>query len=198
MKDYLKSCQSEFWKEVFRKETEYIVRGLKGCKNVLSVGCGPAIIEKGLQENGFNVTGLDVSKEALEGAPDNLRTVVGSAEDMEFADASFDAVIYVASLQFIDNYGKAIRETARVLKPNGRLLAMLLNPASEFFKLKRSQADSYVNKIKHPDLAPIEKTIQMYFAVDETRYYLGIKNEQVSESHDQDLAALYIVRGVRI
>lgn len=197
MSSYLESCKTEFWKKVFEKELQYILRGLKGYENVLSVGCGPAIIEAGLQENGFNVTGLDVSEEALEGAPDNIRTVVGSAENMDFEDGSFDAVIFVASLQFIDNYEKAIQETKRVLRPKGRLLVMLLNPESEFFKEKRKQPDSYVNKIKHPNLMQIEETIQKYFDPVKAEYYLGIKGKKIFESKDPRLAALYVIQGVK-
>jgi len=197
MKKYLRSCQSEFWKEIFRKETEYILRELKGCKNILSVGCGPAVIEVGLQENGFNVTGLDISKEALDWAPDTIRTVVGSAEEMEFNNTSFDAAIYVASLQFIDDYEKAIQETARVLKPDGKLLVMLLNPTSEFFEMKRRQENSYVNKIKHRYLGPIEEIIRKHFAVVKAGYYLGIRDERIFESRNPNLAVLYIIQGVR-
>lgn len=197
MEKYLESCRSEFWREVFRKETEYLLTVLKDCKNILSVGCGPAIIERELQENSINVVGLDVSKEALKGAPDSIRTVVGSAEEMKFNNANFDAVIYVASLQFIDNYKQAIQETARVLKPNGKLIAMLLNPMSEFFEMKRRQADSYINKIKHSYLAPIENTIQKQFALIKTEYYLGIKNEQIFESQNPKLAVLYIIQGIK-
>jgi ubiquinone/menaquinone biosynthesis C-methylase UbiE len=197
MGKYLESCRSEFWQEVFRKETEYLLTALKDCKNILSVGCGPAIIERELQENGFNVVGLDVSKEALKGAPDSIRTAVGSAEEMKFDNANFDAVIYVASLQFIDNYKQAIQETARVLKPNGKLIAILLNPMSEFFEMKRRQADSYINKIKHPYLAPIKKAIQKQFSLIKTEYYLGIRNEQIFESQDPKSAVLYVIQGIK-
>jgi thioredoxin len=187
--------ESEFWKRVFEKEFKYILRELKGCKDVLSVGCGPAIIERGLQENGFNVTGLDISKEALEGAPDSIRTVVGSAESMDFADSSFDAAIYVASLQFIDDYEKAIRETARVLKPEGMLLVMLLNPESEFFKEKMKDSGSYVSQIKHPQLASMEEAILGYFDPVKSGYHLGIRGKEVFESRDLKSASLYIVIG---
>ena len=197
MNNYLNSCQSEFWKEIFEKELEYILRKLEGYKNVLSVGCGPAVIERGLQENGFNVTGLDVSRIALEGAPDNIRRVVGSAEDMEFNPGSFDAVIYVASLQFIDNYAKALQETERVLKPNGKLLAMLLNPGSEFFSGKKGQTDSYVNRIKHPYISPIEEAVRRFFDDVKIEYYLGIQNNEIFKSNNPNLAALYIIQGKR-
>src|SRR4030042_6267068 len=157
MDKYLQSCRTEFWKKVFKAELEYALQELKGSKDVLSVGCGPAIIEAGLAEHGFNVTGLDISKEALNQAPDNIRTVAGSVENMDFADNSFDAVIYIASLQFIENYKEAIKQTARVIRADGKLLAMLLNPQSQFFKEKVSNPASYVNKIKHKGLKEIEK-----------------------------------------
>jgi hypothetical protein len=64
-KRYIESCRKEFWQKVFQLELEYLIEHLKGCSGVLSVGCGPAIIEGGLAERGFNVTGLDVSQEAL-------------------------------------------------------------------------------------------------------------------------------------
>jgi len=46
MEKYLQSCKSEFWKKVFKAELDYILHQLKGTKDVLSVGCGPAIIEQ--------------------------------------------------------------------------------------------------------------------------------------------------------
>ena len=75
METYLQSCKTAFWKEVFIAERDYILQELTGAKDVLSVGCGPAIIEAGLGEHGFNVTGLDISKEALGRAPDRITTV---------------------------------------------------------------------------------------------------------------------------
>jgi len=108
MEKYLQSCKTEFWKKVFEAELHYILRELKGTKDILSVGCGPAIIETGLSEHGFNVTGLDISKEALGQAPDSIRAVAGSAENMDFADSSFDAAIYIASVQFIENIKKRL------------------------------------------------------------------------------------------
>jgi len=65
MEEYLQSCKTQFWKDVLEAELGYILRRLEGARDVLSVGCGPAIIEAGLAEHGFNVTGLDISEEAL-------------------------------------------------------------------------------------------------------------------------------------
>jgi hypothetical protein len=57
--------------------------------------------------------GLDVSAETLDGAPDGLRAVVGRAEELSFPDHAFDAVIFVASLQFVDDYRQAVAEAWR-------------------------------------------------------------------------------------
>ena len=199
MEKYLQSCKSEFWKKVFKAELDYILHQLKGIKDVLSVGCGPAIIETGLAEHGFNVTGLDISKEALDQAPDSIRTVAGSAEKMDFASLSFDAVIYVTSVQFIERYKEAIKQSARVLRSGGKLLVMLLNPESEFFKEKAKNPDSYINKIKHTDLREIERTIAEYFSVKsvKTEYFLGIKGTKVFQSRNSNAASLCVIKGTK-
>jgi ubiquinone/menaquinone biosynthesis C-methylase UbiE len=196
MEKYLQSCKSEFWKKVFKAELDYILHHLKGIKDVLSVGCGPAIIEAGLAEHGFNVTGLDISKEALDQAPDSIRTVAGPAEKMDFASLSFDAVIYVTSVQFIERYKEAVKETARVLRSGGKVLLMLLNPESEFFQGKKQNPDSYVNKIKHTDLNEIEGAVAKYFSI-KTEYFLGIKGTRIFQSRDSNVASLYVIKGAK-
>jgi ubiquinone/menaquinone biosynthesis C-methylase UbiE len=189
---YLESCRNEFWQKVFQLELEYLVQHMQGCRDVLSVGCGPAIMEGGLAERGFNVTGLDVSHEALNCAPDQVRTVASRAEDMSFPESSFDAVIYVASLQFVEDYRKALEKSAAVLRPNGKILAMLLNPQSEFFKSRSRDSGSYVSKIRHTDLKAMEDVIAERFSA-RTEYFLGVKDHEVFESADAANAALYII-----
>lgn len=194
MEKYLQSCRTEFWKSVFNAELNYLLQELKGAQEVLSVGCGPAIIEAGLVEHGFNVTGLDISEEALNEASNSIRTITGSAENVVFPESCFDVVIYIASLQFIERYELAVKETARVLREGGKLSVMLLNPESEFFKEKIKNPDSYINKIKHTDLKEIERAIAEYFAII-TEYFLGITGQDIFETRNPDLAALYVVKG---
>jgi SAM-dependent methyltransferase len=195
-KRYLESCRKEFWQNVFQLEIEYLVEKLEGCHDVLSVGCGPAIIESELSTRGFNVTGLDVSQEALNCAPDNVRTVMARAEDMTFPEFSFDAVIYVASLQFIDDYQRALEKSAPVLRPSGKIVAMLLNPASSFFKERFRNPNSYVSKIKHTDLKAIEDVIAHRFTVC-TEYFLGMEGERLLARANTMNAALYIISGTK-
>jgi len=193
---YMQSCRTEFWQRIFRIELEYILKHLVKGEEVLSVGCGPAIIESALSECGFSITGLDVSQEALDCAPDSVRTVAARAEDMPFPASSFDAVIYVASLQFIENYRKAIEETTRVLRPEGTLLVMLLNPESNLFKARLRDPNSYVRKIRHTDLREIEEVIAENYGV-HREYFLGVKGDAIFESRDVPDAVLYIIKGTR-
>ncbi|KFO66670.1 hypothetical protein ER57_14410 [Smithella sp. SCADC] len=103
VKRYVEICQEKFWQNIFQFETECLIERLQGCRDILSVGCGPAIIEGRLSGYGFNVTGLDVSAEALKCAPDSIRTFAGSAESMPFAESSFDAVeeFYTVQTEYI-------------------------------------------------------------------------------------------------
>lgn len=194
VKRYVETCQEKFWQNIFQFETEYLIERLQGCRDILSVGCGPAVIEGRLSGYGFNVTGLDVSAEALKCAPDSIRTFAGSAERMPFAESSFDAVIYVASLQFIEDYRKALQQTLNVLRPNGRIILMLLNPDSDFFKDRLREPDSYVNLIKHKSLSNIENVVEEFYTV-LTEYILGVKGDRIFKSHNPSEAALYVIYG---
>jgi ubiquinone/menaquinone biosynthesis C-methylase UbiE len=193
---YLSSCRSQFWRRVFAAELTYLLKYLTPEDDILSVGCGPAIIEQGLMEKGFSVTGLDVSREAIACAPDTMRAVVAPAEKMPFPEAAFDAVLFIVSLQFIADYRQALAEARRVLRPNGRVFALLLNPGSEFYKKKQLEVDSYVRKIKHTHMDEIESSMAAMFQT-KGEYFLGIVGEQVFPDDETETAALYVLQGIK-
>lgn len=194
IKKYVDTCREAFWQNVFQVEIDYLVSCLQGSRDILSVGCGPAMIEGRLSEHGFQVTGLDISQEALKCAPDSVRSAAGRAEDIPFPDASFDAVIYVASLQFIEDYGKALQRSVDVLRPEGKMIAMLLNPESDFLKKMLLDPDSYVTLIRHTNLNQIENVIAESFTI-QTEYILGVRGENIFESKKPSEAALYVIVG---
>jgi SAM-dependent methyltransferase len=196
MAAYTRSCKADFWQEIFRAEADYLAEHLRGCRDILSVGCGPADVESILSRQGFSLTGLDVSQEALGQAPEGIRKVAGRAEEMPFGNASFDAVIYVASMQFIEDYPKAIERTSDVLRPGGRLIALLLNPASAFFMEKMKNPASYVRRMKHADMNGIENAVTQHFSV-RTEYFLGIADGKVCDARNSTDAVLYIIDGTK-
>lgn len=190
---YLDSCKKNFWQKVFEKEADYLLEKLNPNEKVLSIGCGPAFVERNLVENGFSVTGLETSENRFDGAGDKIKKVIGFAEEMPFEENSFDAVVFIASLQFIDNYEKALLESKRVLKKKGKIVLMLLNPESDFIGKKMHDKNSYMNKAKH-NLEEIEKTAGKHFKT-QAEYFLGIEEERVFNSSDPKKAALYIIDG---
>lgn len=193
---YSESCRKDFWQEVFRAERDYLLQRLGDRQNVLSIGCGHAVVEEGLCRHGYHVTGLDISREALKCASGKIRMVAARAEDMPFPDSSFDAVVLVASLQFVDSVQKVVEQSVSVLRPEGMIIAMLLNPDSAFFKEKRRQPDSYVRRIKYLDLGPIEKALAENIHV-EAEYFLGVECGMVVRSRDPGRSLLYIIRGIK-
>lgn len=191
---YTEACSTPFWQKIFMAECDYLMRHLSVTDQILSVGCGPAVIERMLVAHGYSVTGIDVSEPALLDAKGTLPVVTGSAEALPFPDKTFDVVLYIASLQFVDSIKDALEQTARVLKPKGKLLALLLNPNSTFIQERYGNQSSYVSTIKHPVLADVLQCIQQRFSYS-GEYYLGIDADNQLNTTSQDPAntALYIV-----
>ena len=103
-------------------------------ESVIELGCGPGIgVREALKRvgpNGF-VAGIDQSPTAAHFATHvahravlSGRAVIMRAEaaDLPFRDAMFDKAFAVNSFQFWPDPARAVREIARVLAPNGRLV----------------------------------------------------------------------------
>ena len=189
--------RTEFGKKVLEEETKYVSRELGGCKKILSVGCGPGFLEAELMKRGTSeITGLDMSEEMLAHAPKELKIVLGNAEELPFKNSEFDAVLFVTSLEFINDYKKAVLEASRVLQSNGKIVVLILNSESDYFKEKNKKESSYFRKIKHTNLEELRCFLGKYFHV-EDEYFLGIKDEKIVSSCDKRTASLYVIRGVK-
>ena len=98
---------------------------------VLDVGSGTGALAFALAERKprAQVLGIDPSKEYVAYAnsrnpfPDRASFEAGDAQQLRFADASFDASLSLLVFNFIPNPGKALREVRRVTKPGGRISA---------------------------------------------------------------------------
>lgn len=101
-----------------------LIRG----KEVLELATGPGLLAKRVAPVTKCMLATDYSAgmiaEAKKGAcPKNLRFEVADALSLPYADASFDAVIIVNALHLLPEPERALREIARVLRPDGILIA---------------------------------------------------------------------------
>src|SRR5262249_49183699 len=85
----------------------------------LDVGCKDGHLARYLPE-GAAFAGIE--PEPTKKAGDDI--VRGVGEELPFADASFDAVLYLASFDYLVEPARAVDEAARVLKKGGRLVML--------------------------------------------------------------------------
>lgn len=91
-----------------------------GRRRVLEIGCGTGRLLAAI--DAAHRVGIDVSKGLLRVARTRGLAVAGAdAHALPFGDASFDAVVGGNGVFRYLDYGRALRECARVLRPGGRL-----------------------------------------------------------------------------
>jgi SAM-dependent methyltransferase len=95
---------------------------------LLDVACGDGRLLERAAEAGLEAWGADIAPTALRGAPKAARgrVLLADAQRLPFADAAFDRVTNVGSLEHFDDPLEGVREMARVLRLDG--LAALLLP----------------------------------------------------------------------
>lgn len=182
-------------KKILRAEVNYLKNELKDRKRILDIGCGIGVFEEMMP--GLNIVGLDNSEAMLEEARkrSDKKFVLGDAQDLDFTNQSFDAMFMVTTLEFVENYKKAVEEAARVLVSKGKLVVMMLNPESEYFKSHVSKENSYFRRIRHTNLKDVKNYISKFFDASE-EYFLEIKNQEVFTTNKK-ASALYVAKGIK-
>jgi ubiquinone/menaquinone biosynthesis C-methylase UbiE len=108
----------------------YLRPHLDGTRDVLDVGCGPAVITRaiGAACPDANVVGLDASEARLAVARENVACLpnvslkCGTATDLPFESDSFDVVFCRFLLEYLPDRQKAVSEMARVCRPGGKVI----------------------------------------------------------------------------
>jgi ubiquinone/menaquinone biosynthesis C-methylase UbiE len=109
-------------------------------RDVLEVGCGTGVHARLLAEAGAHVTAIDLTPTAVELTRRRLElhgleaeVLETDAEQLPFADASFDFVWSWGVIHHSHDTDRAIREIARVLRPGGRFVFMVYHRSSITF-----------------------------------------------------------------
>ncbi len=157
---------------------------------ILDLGCGEGFFAKKFARSGAEIIGVDVSKKLIAAAQrtagKNEKYHVGSAADLAFIrNSSVDKILFILSLQNMDNAHLVLKECHRVLKPEGRMFFVLNHPAfrvpkasgwgyDEGMKTQYRRVDAYLSESKvkiamHPGDQPnaytltFHRPLQVYF-----------------------------------
>jgi len=143
-KESNKIDRTDYFREIeekrYRKESHIpIVAGFgdfKG-KNILEIGCGMGIDGSQFAKAGALYTGIDLGEENIKLAKElfclfGLKGVFFCADGakLQFPDSSFDYVYSFGVIHHSPNTEKIVDEIYRVLKPGGKVCAMVYNKIS--------------------------------------------------------------------
>src|SRR5579864_1846670 len=109
---------------------------LRSGERVLEVGCGGGFYAyecgRYVGPKG-RVAAIDISDDQIAAARERCAALpwvecqVANATDMPFAEAEFDAAYGVQVIEYMSNFGGALREIHRVLRPGGRFVNLATN-----------------------------------------------------------------------
>ena len=112
-----------FWNETLE------LAALRGDETVLDVGCGNGAYLGALAQRGHRglVVGMDLSAGMLAAArtrSSDAQLMLGDAQTLPFADATFDVVLAMHMLYYLPDRPLGIRELRRVTRPEGVTLVV--------------------------------------------------------------------------
>jgi cyclopropane fatty-acyl-phospholipid synthase-like methyltransferase len=106
---------------------------LKPNNRILEIGCGIGSIVSELKGQGYDITGTDISSQAIEYGLKkygDIKLQVQPAEDLQFDDRTFDVVMSFDLFEHITRVDRHISEVYRVLKEGGSYLFQTPNKYS--------------------------------------------------------------------
>jgi len=118
-----------------------LLAGQPAAGTMLDLGCGEAILAGHFSARGFATVGLDLSFRRLRSAarvdPRGL-FVAGLAEELPFADGSFDVVFANALLHHAADASRVLHEAVRVTRAGGVMAVVEPNPRNPAIALQAS------------------------------------------------------------
>ena len=111
--------------------------GAPADQKIIDIGCGKGRFCRKLRDLGFNIIGVEPSKELIKLTKKkhkDIKFIRASATNLPFRNNTFDSLICVEVLEHIPDTEGAIREMMRVLKKGGRFVIIDKNILSLHFK----------------------------------------------------------------
>ncbi|MBI5645194.1 methyltransferase domain-containing protein [Candidatus Kaiserbacteria bacterium] len=102
-------------------------------KRVLDLASGPGIMIKGLREHDYEVTCVDAAPDMIElakrvaGNDPHVTCEVGDAYGLRFDTGSFDTMIAMGLIEYLEDQARFLGEAARVVKSGGYMIITVPN-----------------------------------------------------------------------
>jgi SAM-dependent methyltransferase len=125
---------------------------------VLEVGCGAGLAVVELARRGYTVQAVDLVKRMIDltlqnaaqaNVSDKVFASIGDVQSLHFADNTFDLVLAVGVLPYLDLPFAAVKEMARVARPD----SYLIFTSDNYWRLDR---------ILDPDWSPLLKPLKHF------------------------------------
>jgi len=130
----------------------------------LDVACGPGLLLGVVAEKGIKTYGIDISETAIEmarSALPNADLQVANAEDLPFADNTFDFISCLGSLERMLDLDKVLKEQLRVANHNAKFVYLVRNSETSSWKyLKKGLG--LQNRRGHQDAANLESWTKIF------------------------------------
>jgi ubiquinone/menaquinone biosynthesis C-methylase UbiE len=133
---YTASNETSFVNAYYERPAMLALAGDVAGRRILDAGCGSGPLFEALRDRGAIVTGIDKSAGMLEQA----RRRLGDDADLQeaelgsplpFPDDTFDDITASLVLHYLEDWGPALAELRRVLKPGGRAIVSVNHPFAE-------------------------------------------------------------------
>ncbi|MHA2142939.1 MAG: class I SAM-dependent methyltransferase [Candidatus Thorarchaeota archaeon] len=123
------ASQYDEYRDPFNNETELneLMSLVEPGGHILDAGCGSGVVARALVDNGFQVTGIDISKRMLELAQQRVPKAtfeVGDMTELQFEDDSLDGIVSTYAVFHIPRtkHLSLFQDFHRILKKGGALL----------------------------------------------------------------------------
>jgi ubiquinone/menaquinone biosynthesis C-methylase UbiE len=155
---FLPNEAGEMWAEHWHRY--HAIQHLVADKRVLDVACGEGYGSALLSRTAAEVSGVDISNEAIAHATaeyltqKNLKFIEASCTQLPFADHSFDVVVSFETIEHITEHDAFLDEIKRVLTVDGLLIISSPNKA-EYSDARNFQNEFHVKELYRDEMATL-------------------------------------------
>lgn len=185
------------WRHSLHIFRDVVDRGLLAGMRVLDIGCGHADFLAPVYARTSYTVGLDPDHYALDRNTIIRHRLVGLADDLPFADASFDLVIAVWLLEHLAQPEQTFYEIHRVIKPGGKTIFLTPNAWNYntwIIRFTPQWLHGWLNRKLHGrmehDTYPIRYRFNTVGKIDRTLTAIGFRQTNVTYHGDPTYISL--------